>query len=114
MTSSGNASDAAMKLFLAESFSKDSPHYEENVFQVRVKFKANSSFFFVYLLRSKTVNEVLEILDRIPTSFPEPNPKSSSMLHECNKRAMILMKILAHTLRLSAWNGNVDNLSSKT
>ncbi len=45
MTSSGNASDAAMKLFLAESFSKDSPHYEENVFQVRVKFKANSSFF---------------------------------------------------------------------
>jgi hypothetical protein len=50
MSSSGNASDAAMKLFLAESFSKDSPHYEENVFQVRVKFKANSSFFFVYLL----------------------------------------------------------------
>jgi hypothetical protein len=43
MSSAGSIGDAAIKLFSVEMFSKDSPLYEENVFKVYAKFRANSS-----------------------------------------------------------------------
>ncbi|CAF1280606.1 unnamed protein product [Rotaria sordida] len=88
MSSTGNVGDAAVKLFFVETFSKDSPDYEKNVFKV--------------------LGEVLEILDQFSSSPMESNQESSSQ--QCNAATIIAMKIRAHTLRLSNWNGNIEKL----
>ncbi len=66
---------------------------------------------FVSFLRSKVVDEVLEILDRISTSPVESNQESSSQ--QFNEQMFILMKTRAHALRLSSWSGSIDKLPSK-
>ncbi|CAF1115174.1 unnamed protein product [Rotaria sp. Silwood1] len=91
MSSTGNVGDAAVKLFSVETFSKDSPDYEKNVFKV--------------------LDEVLEILDQFSSSSMESNQESSSQ--QCNAATITAMKIRAHTLRLSNWNGNIEKLPSK-
>ncbi|CAF4016123.1 unnamed protein product [Rotaria sordida] len=71
-----------------KAFIKDSPDYEKNVFKV--------------------LGEVLEILDQFSSSPMESNQESSSQ--QCNAATIIAMKIRAHTLRLSNWNGNIEKL----
>ena len=114
MTSTGNLGEAAIKLLSVETFSKDCPFYSDKVFKVCAKFRVNLSSLAFYFHRSKVVDEVLEILDQISTSHVESNQESSTQQSNLPMTMIAFMKIRAHELRLSNWNGSIDKLSRET
>ena len=80
------------------------------MYQVLTKIISSSVFFsFLYL---KLVNDVIEIIDRVATTPLESNQQASSVISDAE--LIVPIKIRAHALRVSKWNGNMDKLSGKS